>query len=255
MVSPVFQLSLFYWIPESPRWLLNAGYNEAAQSMLADYHANGTTDDELVQYELREIQNAIIFESTVCKASSYKAFFQTRGNRRRLWILVSLGFASQWVGMGVISYYFAAILSSVGITSSTQQAGLNGGMQIWSWLLAVCGAMLVERLGRRTLWLLSTSGLLSTFIVVTGCSATYANNGNTAAGYVVIAFFFFFSGFFSLGYTPMCYSYPIEILPFSLRAKGHALSQCCTFIALFFNQFVSCPSPHARLSALRASSN
>lgn len=37
----------------------------------------------------------------------------------------------------------------------------------------------------------------------------------------------------------MGYLYPIEILPFGLRAKGHALSQTCVFMALFFNQFVS----------------
>lgn len=37
----------------------------------------------------------------------------------------------------------------------------------------------------------------------------------------------------------MCYSYPIEILPYSLRARGHALSQTCSFIAIFFNTFVN----------------
>lgn len=28
-------------------------------------------------------------------------------------------------------------------------------------------------------------------------------------------------------------------MPFGLRARGHALSQTCTFLALFFNQYVS----------------
>jgi hypothetical protein len=33
--------------------------------------------------------------------------------------------------LGIISYYLAQILTSIGITDATQQAGLNGGLQIW----------------------------------------------------------------------------------------------------------------------------
>ncbi|OWZ70031.1 hypothetical protein AYX14_04548 [Cryptococcus neoformans] len=239
VVPPLFQLSLLWWCPESPRWLLRVGRRAEALDTLAKYHANGVTEDPLVQFELNEIEAAIALETSMTSQSSYKAFIQTKGNRHRMWILVSLGFVSQWVGMGVISYYFAAILRSIGIIDPTQQAGLNGGLQVWNWCLAISGALAVERLGRRLLWLISTGGLLCTFIVVTACSAVYANTESKAAGYVVVAFLFLFSGFFGIAYTPMGYSYPIEILPFGLRAKGHALSQTCVFIALFFNQFVN----------------
>jgi hypothetical protein len=227
--------------------------------MLAQYHANGDQHDPLVQYEFAEIINAIRVESSAPTGTSYRTFVSNKGNRRRLWILISLGFGSQWVGMGVISYYFAAIMRTVGIVIPAQQAGLNGGLQIWNWLLAVLGALLVEKLGRRPLWLTSTAGLLVNLVIITACSATYASTGSVAAGYAVVAFLFLFSGFFSIAvsrnppchlviiytyssslqYTPMCYSYPIEIMPFSLRARGHALSQTCTFLALFFNQYVS----------------
>lgn len=138
--------------------------------------------------------------------SSYKAFIQTKGNRHRLWILVSLGFVSQWVGMGVISYYFAAILRSIGIIDPTQQAGLNGGLQVWNWCLAISGALAVERLGRRPLWLISTGGLLCTFIVVTACSAVYANTESKRAGYIVVAFLFLFSGFFGIAVSLLRYA-------------------------------------------------
>jgi hypothetical protein len=81
----------------------------------------------LVEFEYQEIEAALAFEKAVADRSSYKAFVQTKGNRHRLWILISLGFLSQWVGMGVVSYYFAAILRSIGVIDPTQQAGLNGG--------------------------------------------------------------------------------------------------------------------------------
>jgi hypothetical protein len=229
---------------------------EEALAVFATYHANGDTEDPLVRYEYQEVVNAIKFEALASKGASYSAFFKTKGNRHRLSVLVLLGFLSQWVGMGVVSYYFAAILTSIGVTNPTQQAGINGGLQIWNWFLAIAGALAIERVGRRPLWLFATAGLLGTFIVITACSATYAQTGSSGAGYTVIAFLFLFSGFFDIAvridkpypthtltvqYTPMALSYPVEILPYGLRTKGLAISQSCVYLALFFNQFVSNP--------------
>lgn len=224
MVPPLFQLSLLWWCPESPRWLLRVGRRAEALDTLAKYHANGVTEDPLVQFELNEIEAAIALETSMTSQSSYKAFIQTKGNRHRMWILVSLGFVSQWVGMGVISYYFAAILRSIGIIDPTQQAGLNGGLQVWNWCLAISGALAVERLGRRPLWLISTGGLLCTFIVVTACSAVYANTESKPAGYVVVAFLFLFSGFFGIAVSllrcvSLTWCFLLEILSHFSRSK------------------------------------
>ncbi|WVF71037.1 hypothetical protein IAT40_005834 [Kwoniella sp. CBS 6097] len=235
----VLQLSALYWCPESPRFLMRIGKEQQALDVLATYHANGDVDDELVQCEFKEIKDAIAFETAAAAGTSYMAFFKTKGNRHRLSILVLLGFLSQWVGNGVISYYFAAILESVGLTDPTKQAGLNGGLQIWNWLLAIGGALAIERVGRRPLWLISACGLLATFIVITACSATYAKTESAGAGYTVIAFIFFNMGFFDIAFTPMALSYPVEILPYSLRTKGLGISQSCVYAALFFNQFVN----------------
>ena len=39
--------------------------------------------------------------------------------------------------------------------------------------------------------------------------------------------------------TPLIVSYPAEIWPYELRARGIALTQLATYVAIFFNTFVN----------------
>jgi hypothetical protein len=49
-VTPcALQLGLLVFAKESPRFLISKGREEEALRVLADYHANGDADDELVQ--------------------------------------------------------------------------------------------------------------------------------------------------------------------------------------------------------------
>jgi hypothetical protein len=55
---------------------------------------------------------------------------------------------------------------------------------------------MVERVGRRFLFMTSTVGMVIAFTMQTVCSAQYALHGNQAAAHAVIAFIFIFYGFF-----------------------------------------------------------
>lgn len=150
-----------------------------------------------------------------------------------------VGFLSQWVGNGIISYYLVDILKSVGITSPTQQTGYNGGLQIFNLFAAVFGSMMVERAGRRKMWLISACGMLVSYIIITACSAAYTEKGNKGAGYAVMAFLFVYFGCYDIAFTGLAIAYPIEVLTFSLRTKGLAISLLSVSCALFFNMYVN----------------
>ena len=134
-------------------------------------------------------------------------------------------------GNGIVSYYLAPILKSVGITSSVTQAVINLALQIWNAFFAFGGALSAERFGRRPLWLISACGMLASFIVVTALSATFAEHGIKAAGSATVAFLFIFFAFYDIAFTPLSIAYPVEILPFSLRAKGLAVNLTTVFAA------------------------
>jgi MFS family permease len=142
-----------------------------------------------------EIESALKAEREA-KETGYLDMMKTPGNRRRLFITVTLAIFSQWSGNGVVSYYLALVLETVGITSVTDQTLISGCLQIWNLIFAVAAAFLVDRLGRRLLFLSSAAVMLVSYIIITGLSGSFANTQHGPTGIAVIPFLFiFFTGY------------------------------------------------------------
>jgi MFS family permease len=196
IILPMVALPGLIMSPESPRWLVAKGRNEQARKVLADNHAGGENDAPLVLYEVHEIEATIAAEQSAKESASYADMIKTKGNRWRLGITMSLAVFSQWSGNGVVSYYFALVLKSVGITKVADQLLISAGMQIWNLIFAVAAAACVDRLGRRVLFLASGTVMLISYIIVTGLSAGFANTGSSSVGAAVVPFlFFYFAGY------------------------------------------------------------
>jgi len=124
-------------------------------------HANGNQEDETVLFEYAEIKETIRLEYETNKNSSYLDLLKGKGNRYRLFLLATLGLFSQWSGSGLISYYFSKVMDSIGITDSTTQFVINGILTLWSLIVSLCCASVVDRVGRRPMFLAATGGMYS----------------------------------------------------------------------------------------------
>ncbi|KAG8679779.1 hypothetical protein FRC09_018712, partial [Ceratobasidium sp. 395] len=151
-VPSLLQLCLLWFVPESPRWLLSQNRDAEAINTLGKYHANGNTSDPLVVLEYQEIREALALEKEIAGETSYLSLFKSTGNLKRMRIIIALGFFSQWSGNGLFSYYLNEIFKTLGITSPGMKTLINGLLQIWNLIMALGGAMFVDRLGRRTLF-------------------------------------------------------------------------------------------------------
>ncbi|KAL3470511.1 general substrate transporter [Aspergillus californicus] len=225
--------------PESPRWLVATKRFHEARAVLIKHHAGGDEMSALVEFEFEEITRAIALEEEFAATASYADMVRTRANRHRLFISVTLGIFSQWNGIGLVSYYLAPILASVGISSVGNQTMISGFLQLWNLGFAVAAAFTVDRVGRRPIFLTSCLGMLVTLILITSLSGTFASTGTTAIGTAVIPFIFLFSGFFDIAFTPLLYAYICEIWPYNLRARGLSIGLVSTQLAVFFNIFVN----------------
>lgn len=116
---------------------------------------------------------------------------------------------------------------------------INGGLTIWCFLVSLGCAFLVDRIGRRTLFLSAGVGMLIAFSVWTACSAVYAQTGNSSAGSAVLAMIFLFYGAAGIAWPGLTVSYTVEILPFNIRAKGLTLCFVFTSLSGVFNQYVN----------------
>jgi hypothetical protein len=160
----VIQLASCFFLVESPRWLMSVGKEEQSRRIITKYHANGDPTDPLVDLEIEEIRVALHIEAELAKDSKWIAFFKTKGNRKRLLIILCVGFFSQWSGNGLTSYYLSLVLDSIGYTSSETQSLINGLLQIWGLVTSCFFALMVNKFGRRTLFLTSTGAVLVTFV-------------------------------------------------------------------------------------------
>lgn len=223
-----------------PRWLVAQARQDEARRVLADYHAGGDLNSPLVEFELREIQEALTLEADALSATSWIDLIRTPANRKRTVIALVVGWFAQWNGVGVVSYYLVLVLNTIGITEVKDQTLINGLLQIFNWLVATfLGAMMVDRLGRRPLFLISTAGMLASYAIWTGLTSSFISTRNSGTGRWVVAFIFIYYFFYDIAWTPLLQAYPIEIYPYTLRARGLSITYIASFTGLILGNQVN----------------
>ncbi|KAH6955902.1 general substrate transporter [Ilyonectria sp. MPI-CAGE-AT-0026] len=236
-VPSIIQLAGIWWVPESPRFLVNKDKSEEALAMLAKHHAGGDVNNATVQFQYREIKQTIEADKSARRATSYVDFLRTRGNRWRLAIIISLGIISQYSGNALFSNYIDIIYTGAGIKEQNKKLALSAGKTIMDLSIAIGAALTVDRIGRRPLFLVAISGMVASFVLWTIVGAIYENSGvptpptadepnggikytNVGSGYAQIAFVWLFGVFYDIGFSGLLVAYALEVLPFHLRAKG-----------------------------------
>ncbi|KAJ5801382.1 uncharacterized protein N7518_003450 [Penicillium psychrosexuale] len=199
-------MSVLCGLPESPRWLCAKHRPEEAQRLLAKYHSNGNMHSALVIHEMEEIHTLLEAEAAAQKSgqSSWRILYQSPANWKRIALVATVALLTLWNGQG-----------------------------------QTAGALLADRIGRRTLWLISFIGMILVNIPLTICSAMYAQHGSKGASFAVVVFLFFYDAAFNLANNPLLYCYPTELLPFAIRAKGLSIQVAISQAALTVNQYVN----------------
>lgn len=223
-------------MPESPRWLCSKGRKEEALNVLARYHANGNATDFLVIKEMSEIELAI---EQGHEGVTWKAMATNAQTRKRVFVVLTMTLMALWCMQNVLTFYFVSVLDSIGIVNSTQQTGINGGLNIANLIASIIGASLVDKVGRRKLWMGSFIGMIVIAVPFISLSAIFTQNGDKGAAYGVVVCLFLYDIAYNVACNPLLYSYPTEIMPFYMRSKGLALKNIVGQFALIINMYVN----------------
>ncbi|KAF2795974.1 hexose transporter [Melanomma pulvis-pyrius CBS 109.77] len=229
-------LIVLFFLPESPRWLAYNDRHEEAVTVLAQLHGK-TEDDPIVQVQLREIMDTLQYEKDEGKSVNYFELFKTPGNRKRVFLALSVAPLAMLTGSNIITFYFGTMLSQAGIKNPKTQLKINVILSAWQLIVALSGSLSAEKIGRKVLCLTSLGLAAITLFMVGGLTATYGESTEKSGIYGTVASIFLFLGAYSFGITPLTVMYGPEVLSYSLRATGMGLfttfSKSCGLLVTF----------------------
>ncbi|RSM15856.1 hypothetical protein CDV31_004798 [Fusarium ambrosium] len=239
ILPSILQLAFIWFVPESPRWLISRDRHEEAHAILTEYHGEGDPNSAFVAAEFLQISETLRLEKEA-STMPWRELFTQKSNIRRVTVAFCVGLFSQWAGNGLVSYYLAKVLATVGITERLKQQQINLSLSCWNLLTgAVAACIGTDYLPRRTQLLTGFGSMCAIFACWTGASAVFANDDtNNSAAIAVVSLIFVYYGFYNL-MMPLQYLYVSEVFPFIYRAKGIAIMQLSNKGGTGFNQFVN----------------
>ncbi|KAH7162189.1 sugar transporter [Dactylonectria estremocensis] len=225
-VFPFFVcVTIYWWCPESPRFLVMKGKVQKAREVIAKYQTtNNDINDPIVPMVIAQIEQSLENSQTktLTAAYDYRVFF-TRAVGFRTTVLLIYSLFQSWNGGGIIGYYLTPALATVGINKTLDQLGITLGSTGLYFVFTLFGAYIIDKFRRRTLIFVGI-GLMVTFqVAVTITSWRYTIDPTKTSAILMVLWVYCFQICSASCIATMHNLYPVELLSLSLRAKGMGL--------------------------------
>lgn len=218
--TPLILCSTIYICPETPRYLLQNGKEEAARRALQRVRL-----PEEVEPELTEIKEAILYERTHTKGR-YRQLFVNASYRKRIILAFILNFGQQMTGIGSLTNYSGIIYQQVFKSSSTIIL-LNAINWILAVLFVLTATYFSDKWGRKTLLFWGALGqaamLLGVSTLVTQSHTNPDGTKSVGVGAGTALFFYLFNLFYQPSFGCTTWIWTCEIFPMVIRANGVAI--------------------------------
>ncbi|MFC8830392.1 sugar porter family MFS transporter [Streptomyces sp. NPDC057137] len=228
MVVPAILYGLLsFAIPESPRFLISVGRNEAARGVLAEVEDKNVDLDA----RIREIETNLHKEHK----PTFKDLLGRVGFLPIVWIGIGLSALQQLVGINVIFYYSASLWQSVGIdpTSSFFYSFTTSIINIIGTVIAM---VFVDRIGRRPLLLIGSVGMTLSLALAAWAFSYKSGSGTNISipntqGTVALIAAHSFVLFFALSWGVVVWVLLGEMFPGRIRAAALGVAASAQWIA------------------------
>ncbi|MEV4684098.1 sugar porter family MFS transporter [Streptomyces kurssanovii] len=226
MVVPAVLYGLLsFAIPESPRFLISVGKVGRAKEVLAEVEGKGIDLDARVG----EIELAMRREHK----SSFKDLLGSRfGFLPIVWVGIGLSVFQQLVGINVAFYYSATLWQSVGVDPSSSFL-YSFTTSIINIIGTVIAMVLVDRIGRRPLALIGSTGMAVALALEAWAFSADLVDGKLPAtqGAVALIAAHVFVLFFALSWGVVVWVFLGEMFPNRIRAAALGVAASAQWIA------------------------
>lgn len=219
-----------FTLPESPRFLVFQGKDDAARAV---FEAIAPAEDP--DRQLREIRAAIAEDERAGQKGSLRG--KSLGLLPVVWVGIILSVLQQFVGINVIFYYSTTLWKAVGFREQDSLT-ISVATAITNILVTLVAIALVDRIGRRPILLAGSIGMavsLGTmalaFSSATGTGSDISLPGGWGPAALVAANVFVIS--FGASWGPLVWVLLGEIFPSRIRARALGLAAAAQWIANF----------------------
>ena len=206
-------LVMLYGIPRSSRWLVTTNQNDEALRVL---EMMGSPNSAA---ELQEIKDSVHAELH----QKQEPIFNGKYNLP-IFLAASIGLFNQLAGINAILYYLNPIFASAGFSNSSAalQAVAVGLVNL---LATVLGMTLIDKVGRKTLLLVGSVGMV---FALSGVSAIfYTHTHQNLLVWLLVVFIIFFA----VSQGSVIWVYISEVFPNRVRSKGQSIGSSAHWIS------------------------
>ncbi|CAI4366678.1 AQG_2a_G0012190.mRNA.1.CDS.1 [Saccharomyces cerevisiae] len=241
----LFMIGGMTFVPESPRYLVEAGQIDEARASLSKVN-KVAPDHPFIQQEL-EVIEASVEEARAAGSASWGELFTGKPAMfKRTMMGIMIQSLQQLSGDNYFFYYGTTIFKAVGLSDSFETSIVLG---IVNFASTFVGIYVVDRYGRRTCLLWGAASM-------TACMVVYASVGVTrlwpngqdqpsskGAGNCMIVFACFYIFCFATTWAPIAYVVISETFPLRVKAKAMSIATACNwiwgFLIGFFTPFIT----------------
>lgn len=203
-------------VPESPRWLSEAGRGDAALAILTRIGGSAHA-----RTEFAEIQTTLAADSP--KLS------QLLEPRMRIALLIGVGLAilQQITGINVVLYYAPEIFKSAGLASASaiSDTVIVGAVNMVFTLVAIA---VVDKVGRKPLLLIASAGMGVSLFLLGRAFRLEQFEGRGVLIYVLT-----YVASFAMAMGPVVWVVISEIFPTKIRGRAMSVATVCLWVSCY----------------------
>ncbi|RXK41078.1 monosaccharide transporter [Tremella mesenterica] len=216
-------------LPESPRWLIAHGQHAEGLRVIAALSAT-SVEDPLAITEKDRITDALTAQRTVLTSNRRDILKSGKQQHlRRALVGASTQLFQQLGGCNAV-IYFSTILFENQIGLEPRLSLVLGGVLSTVYaIFAMSSFFLVERVGRRKLFLAGTVGQATAMFITFGCLVSGGRQSAKGAAFGL----YLFIAVFGATWLPLPWLYPAELNSMAVRTEANAISTMTNWLSNF----------------------